>query len=117
MKYFQKFENKVYLGIFVLIIVIALMTPVLLYVFTKFEKEITIKDKYIRYRKNASNYNVVDSNNNIYQLGNLWFKGDFNRAEDYINLEVGNTYIVTGYGMRIPVLDMYKTIYELKVVN
>ena len=92
------------------------MVPVVLYSFTKFEKKITIKDKYTRYRKNGSNYNVVDTDNNIYQIGNLWFFGDFNRAEDYNKLEVGQSYTVKGYGIRVPVLDMYKKIYEIVTV-
>lgn len=84
--------------------------------FTGFENTITIKDKYTRYRRKGSNYNIVDSDNNIYQIGNLWFKGDFNRVDDYAKINIGDTYIVKGCGIRVPILDWYKQIYELKKV-
>ena len=42
----------------------------------------------------------------------VWFKFDYNRAEDYERIEINKTYKVKGYGIRVPILDMYKTIYH-----
>jgi hypothetical protein len=99
---------------FCIIVIIPMILSVILYYTTKFEKTITIKEKFTRYRRKGSNYNIVDTDNNIYQIGNVWFKFDFNRAEDYTKLELNKTYKVKGYGIRMPVLDMYKTIYHIE---
>tara|TARA_B110000027_G_C15839697_1_gene177869 strand:- start:48 stop:401 length:354 start_codon:yes stop_codon:yes gene_type:complete len=100
-----------YILVIIIILIIIFIIPLILYYTTHFEKKITIKDKYTRYRKGGSNYNIVDMENNIYQIGNVWFKFDFNRAEDYNKLEKNKTYNIKGYGIRIPILDMYKNIY------
>lgn len=97
----------------ILILVIGLLLKPILYIFTKFNKKITVKDKYIRYRRKSSNYHIVDSEDNIYLVDNLWFTGDFNRAEDYNKLEKGKSYDISGYNLRVPVLDMYPKIYKI----
>ena len=111
---FFNFINKNKFNIIILLIILAsVIFNIVLYYTTHFEKTITIKDKYTRYRRHGSNYNVVDGNNNIYQVGNVWFKFDFNRAEDYNKLEKGKKYKIEGYGIRIPMIDMYKNIYQV----
>ena len=106
--YFHRFNV-----ILLLIIFGSIIVNIVLYYITHFEKTITIKDKYTRYRGNGSNYNIVDTDNNIYQAGNVWFKLDFNRAEEYNKLEKGKKYTVKGYGIRIPMIDMYQNIYQV----
>ena len=108
----MKFELNIYWKIIIALIVLSILINIGLYFGTHFTKDITIKDKYIRYRK-SSNYNVVDSEGNIYKVDNVWFKGDFDRAEDYQRLEKGKKYNVTGYGVRVPMLDMYPKIYRI----
>lgn len=111
-------DNSIYFFVIVgvILLVAGLMKTILYYIFTSFEKTITVKDKYTRYRRNGSNYNVVDTNNEVYQLDNLWFKGDFDRAEDYNILEKGKKYKVKGYGLRLPIFDSYKRIYSIKLL-
>ena len=98
--------------ILILIILASIIFNIVLYYTTHFEKTITIKDKYTRYRRYGSNYNVVDENNNIYQ-GNVWFKLDFNRAEDYNKLENS----IKNIKLKVMVLNtnfyMYKNIYQI----
>ena len=108
------FIDNLYLIICIIILIIILVLPLILYFTSKFETEITISEKYIRYRRNSSNYNIVDIKGVIYKIGNLWFKGDFNRADDYAKIKEGKTYLVKGYGIRVPIIDWYKTIYEIK---
>lgn len=79
-------------------------------------KVITIRNKYTRYRRRGSNYNIVDTDGHIYQVDNLWFKGDFNRSNDYVALTIGNTYKVKGYGYRIGLLNAYQKIYAFEEV-
>lgn len=82
---------------------------------TTFEKTITIKKKYTRTRgRNGDSYFVVDNNNTIYQVNNLLYNLDFNRAEDWNLLEEGKTYKIKGYGFRMGFLDMYPTISSIK---
>ena len=50
------------------------------------------------------------------QVDNLWFKGDFNRSNDYVALTIGNTYKVKGYGYRIGLLNAYQKIYAFEEV-
>ena len=52
---------------------------------------------------------------NKYLVDNLWFTGDFNRAEDYNKLEKGKSYDISGYNLRVPVLDMYPKIYKINL--
>jgi hypothetical protein len=81
-----------------------------------FEKEITITKKYtavtgVRYAR--TQYMVVDSDNSIYEVSNVWWKADFNNVEDWNNMEVGKKYRVKGWGYRFPLFGMYPNIYEL----
>jgi hypothetical protein len=111
---FFNFINKNKFNIIILLILLSsVIFNIVLYYTTHFEKTITIKDKYTRYRRYGSYYNVVDENNNIYKVGNIWFKLDFDRAGDYNKLEKGKKYKVEGYGIRIPMIDMYKNIYQV----
>ena len=111
-------DNKVkyYIIVFAIIIIFSLFRSLIVYQFTKFEKVITVQEKYTRYRSKSSNYNVVDTEGNIYQIGNLWFKFDYNRGDDYAKLREGKTYKVKGYGFRAGFLDSYQKIYEVEEI-
>ena len=116
--FFNYVENnriKCWLIFFLVILILSWCTQLIIYHYTKFEKVITIREKYTRYRK-GSNYNIVDTEGNIYQVDNLWFKFDYNRANDYAKIEEGKTYKVKGYGYRAGFIDSYKKIYDLKPV-
>ena len=108
------FQKNPY-GIYVLVAIIMVSIPIIqfiIYTQTYFEKTITVKEKYTRYRRKSSNYNIVDTEGTIYQIDNLWFKFDFNRANDYAQMEVGKTYNVKGYGFRAGIIDSYLKIFE-----
>jgi hypothetical protein len=85
---------------------------------TKFTKTITVRKVYTRNRSKdtGDQYFVVDTDNIVYQIDNLWFKLDFNRADDWVSLVEGHTYKVSGYGMRFGVADMYPTITSVEKV-
>ena len=107
---------RYFIYVVIALIIGRLIYDLIVYHFTKFEKIITIEEKYTRYRKKASNYNVVDTEGNIYKIDNLWFKFDYNRGDDYVKIKVGKKYKVKGYGFRAGFLHSYKKIYELKEV-
>jgi hypothetical protein len=94
--------------------VLPIIINIIFYYTTQFKKTIIIQDKYTIYRKYASNYNIVDDNDTIYKIENIWFKGDFNRADEYAIFRIGKKYKVKGYGKRIPLLNMYKSIYQIE---
>ena len=102
---------KLVLCIFLFIILI----NIIYYNVTYFEKTVFIKKKYLRTRGREGDwYMIVDNENNIYRVQNLWWKFDFNRAEDYNILEEGNSFKVKGYGIRFGALDMYPNIYSVE---
>jgi len=101
---------------FVAVFIIGAITNVVLWKSTQFEKTITISEKYIRARRRTSTYHAVDENGENYKLDNVWFKGDFNRADEYGILKVGESFKVKGYGKRVPLFNMYRIIYSVEKV-
>ena len=107
-------EENFWIGFILLLIITLIITSILYPLLTTFEKTITIKKKYTRTRGNSGDsYFVVDETNTIYQVNNLFYTFDFNRAEDWNNLEEGQTYKIKGYGFRVGVLDMYPTVSSI----
>jgi hypothetical protein len=82
---------------------------ILLYVYmnylieTKFEKNITIKEKYI-YRGNRTNFIVVDTDNKHYIVSDSIQYWQFYSRELWTSLKIGETYTVDGYGKRFSFL-------------
>tara|TARA_Y100000389_G_C17346530_1_gene456137 strand:+ start:187 stop:582 length:396 start_codon:yes stop_codon:yes gene_type:complete len=109
------FINENYWIIGVFIIIIPMIIQFFIYpLITVFEKTIIIKKKYTRTRGSyGDSYFIVDNSNTIYQVNNLLYKFDFNRAEDWNSLEDGETYKIKGYGFRVGFLDMYPTITSI----
>ena len=89
----------------------------LIFIFTKFKKEITIQHKYtVNSLFNKSKYYIVDTNNNVYLIGNNLFSLQFNKTDKYNLINMNEKYKVYGYGFRIHFLNMYPKIYDLKKV-
>lgn len=80
---------------------------------TKFKRIITIKDDFI-IGINKQIYNIIhDTNNNIYLIDNRYMLLHFSAAEILSNIEKNKRFQITGYGMRIPFLNLYENIIEL----
>lgn len=75
--------------------------------------EITIKEKYIKNNSKSGKYLVVDTNNNTYEITDLFFKRKFNSTDIYNQLEVGKTYKVEVSGKRIHYWSMYRNINRI----
>lgn len=80
---------------------------------TGFTKTITIKSTYTLLSGRRMWYMVTATNGDIYCVGNLWWKGDFNEADEWANLQVGKSYLVHGYGIRVAAISWYPVIYKL----
>jgi len=103
--------------IFIILFIILFGFNIFLTFFTKFEKEITVKSKYIRNsRKGRGNYYIVDTNNNAYVITDNLLLLQFNKTDDYNLVDVNQKYKIYGYGFRIQFLSMYPKIYDLKKI-
>jgi len=100
--------------IFVAIFVLSVIGGVIFQVTTGFTKQITVKNTYTRNTGRKMWYMLADTTGTLYRVGNLWWHGDFNEADDWANLQTGKTYTVRGYGIRVPALSWYPTVYEFK---
>jgi hypothetical protein len=79
---------------------------------------ITIKDKYIKATdKNTQKYLVVDTNNNTYEITDLFFKGKFNSTDIYNQLDINKTYEVEVTGKRIHFFSWYQNINKVKLLE
>lgn len=101
-----------FIYLFTIIFIIFTILQILYYSITKFTKTITIKDKYTNSNRNTIIYTIVDSDNKIYNINNVWFLFDFNKGENYNMIKVNSTYIVSGYGFTIDMFSSYPTIYN-----
>jgi len=107
------FHNNPILIIIAFFLIIIFIN-VILYFATRFENIITIKDKYVvSGYKGGIIYYIVDSNNKIYIIDNVWFLADFNKAEDYNLINKGEQYKVKGFGFTFDVFSIYPKIYNL----
>ena len=106
---FELLLAKIFIGI----IIISIVGNFIYFYNSTFEKDIIVKEKYNRYNNKSTDYFVVASDNTIYNVVNVWWKGDFNQADDYAKLDAGKTYHVKGYGIRVPFLGMYHKIYDI----
>lgn len=75
--------------------------------------EITIKDKYVKNNGKSGRYLVVDTENNTYEITDLFFKRKFNSTDLYNQLEIGQTYKVEVSGKRIHYWSMYRNINKI----
>ncbi len=110
-------EHKLLVGVFAVIVLFATLSTVVKYYATHFERVIVVKDKYMRHRRSASNYHVVDTDDNIYRVVNVWFKGDFDRSDEFVRLRKGATYAVKGFGYRWGLTGSYKQLYEFEEIG
>lgn len=106
---YDLFLLKIVIGI----ILFGIIFNIIFVINTEFEKEITIKEKYITTDKNKIYYYVISTDDNIYNVVDVWWKGEFNSGDDYAQLNVGKTYRVKGYGIRVPFLSMHYKIYSM----
>jgi|TARA_Y100000389_G_scaffold106183_1_gene103107 hypothetical protein len=81
----------------------------------KFKKTITIEEKNTYGSRNSDgNQTVNDTEGNIYVVKNSLYYLHWESVELYNKLDVGKTYKVEGYGMRIPILNTFPVIIKAK---
>ena len=107
---------KTLIWYFVAVFVIMLLFQLILLLFTRFERTITI-DSNLAYGSGSGKYSNVsnmvgDTEGRVYKIRNVLLLWKFRAAEIQATLKSGNSYKVKGYGLRIPFLGMYPTIYD-----
>jgi hypothetical protein len=108
------FIYKVALGLLVLVLILELI-----YIYcTGFKKTVTITEKQEfasgQGRNLSMNNTVADSEGNVYAVRNSILALYFTAPENYLKLEKGKTYTISGYGWRVPILGMYPNITDVK---
>lgn len=113
-KNYDFFSQK---NMIIFFVVILLMVVIYSYS-TQFTKKITIKNlTYFRSSSKNSHNLISDENNNIYEISNsIWYMF-FTSAELYSSLKDNETYIIKGYGLRIPLLGFYPIIIKATPIN
>ena len=110
-------NTKSFINLFIIIILIPIILKYIYIKFTMFETKITIKNKYKKYNSPDNDFDdllmVVDTDNNEYNITNLFFKLDFNKQNDWNQFNINNTYYVKGYGLKIQNMGLYRNIYEI----
>lgn len=72
-----------------------------------------IKDKWVKPSSKSSKY-LVQCDNEVYEITDLFFKGKFNSSDIYIKLKKGHKYKIKTTGYRNRFFSMYKNINEAK---
>ena len=75
-------------------------------------KEITTKEKWIKYQNGGANYLVSDINDNVYSLADSWWFLIFDASDRYSRIEMNTTYKIKTIGWRIRILSQYPNIIE-----
>ena len=109
--------SKLIVPFAIVFLLFLILSPIIFYYYTSFEKDIVVKEKYTfqTYNRYSSKpyYYVVSTDDVTYEIVNMWWKFDFNKINDYGKLDVGKTYRVKGYG--IPFLGILYNIYDIGV--
>jgi hypothetical protein len=77
---------------------------------TRFEKVITVDEKYTYGKGSNNSQSISDKDNNVYFVKDSIYYLHFSSLEVFNSLDVNKKYKVNGYGVRVPVLGLYPII-------
>lgn len=98
--------------IILILVIIFTIIPILSILFTRFEKTITVSEKYIKPGRRRTHYRIIDNKKNTYEIVDSIFLLEFNSADDYAEMKEGQTYKINGYWFRFPLLSWFPKIYK-----
>lgn len=109
------FDNFAVLFLLLFVILSAFYTYL-----TPFSKRITVSEKYNYATGSGKSLSVRNSiytsDNEVYVISNSLWRWFFRSAELLLSIQVGKTYDVKGFGLRIPILGLFPVIIEAKSV-
>jgi hypothetical protein len=112
-----RFENiRFYIFLFAIVFFISFVCHIIAILFTRFEKKITVSEKYVKPSYKKTYYHVVDTDENNYRLKDSLFLWEFDSGNDYAKLKQGQSYQVHGYWFRFPLFSWYPQIYKVEKV-
>lgn len=80
----------------------------------------TVTDKDIMHYNSGSKFLVFtkteDGETRVFSMEDTLIKGRLDTADDYAEIEIGETYSFTVIGYRIPLLSEYENIIEFQVI-
>lgn len=100
--------------IIVIISVFAITSYIFEYSNSK-ELIIEIKDKYVKNNDNNDKYIIIDTENNAYEITDLFFIWKFNSTDIYSSLEIGKTYKISITGIRCRIFNNYPNINKVEL--
>ena len=113
-------EDKAQMKFYVTVLAVFMAVFYTYYFFTRFtDRKITInKDDMLKSNGQSASKNLVsDSNGVIYSVSSSPLILHFTSSEVLNTLEAGNTFIISGYGKRVPFLGLYPQIVSIKPVS
>jgi len=113
MKFSRLFNSigGVYGAVFWLILILYIVLIIVDY--TNYNvKRITVKSKFIRPSGRYSQNMIGDTDGNTYIVSNYILIWNFKSAEIYNSMDVGKSYIISTYGIRLPFLGLFPNIVQ-----
>lgn len=108
---------KIFKGIVIVLIIIIVGAIVLKIATIGYSNKeviaIEVKDKYIKRDNKSDVYMIVDTDNNTYQISDLFLIGKFNSTDLYNELEIGQAYFIEITGIRNQFLSWYPNINKI----
>lgn len=111
--YYQYFDIfKLLVAVFIIIQII----NIIYYYLTKFERTITVDEKYA-YSSKRRGQTISDTNNVVYVLRDLLVLFHWTSVDLFNEIDVGKTYKIQGYGIRVPFLGWFPNIISAKLIE
>ena len=73
---------------------------------------VTVKEKAIKRYNEHDNY-LVFTDKEVYVVKDCLMRGQFASSDIYGSMQLGKSYNIKSFGYRVPILSMYKVIYEV----
>jgi hypothetical protein len=97
-------------------IVITHITNLIYYYSTKFERTITVDEKYA-YSSKRRGQTISDTNNVVYVLRDVLVLFHWTSVDLFNEIDIGKTYKIQGYGIRVPFLGWFPNIISAKLIE
>jgi hypothetical protein len=115
----MKEDYSIYYSAFkflIVFIVISHISILIYYHLTKFERVITVDEKYA-YSSKRRGQTISDTNNVVYLLRDIFVLFHWTSVDLFNEIDVGKTYKIQGYGIRVPFLGWFPNIISAKLIE
>lgn len=109
-------RRSIYVGVIMTFVTFSVVWLVVREMYMKFEKAVTIQDKYI-FSDSLTRINkkiIVDDENNSYVVSDAFFKGELNGLDNYNKIKKGKHYVISGSGRRVRLFNLFPVVYNVE---